>query len=131
MVISGNDHLYLFINGHKQSEPGSRRIVEVLVKDNNDNILSTIRENATLDNKDIQDYSALLLALRKAKGMGANRVTLFLNNPGLCSQLSPAGLCSNQMLEGFHQEAKKLIELFESVTVKMPEEDPDPREFHA
>ncbi len=130
-MAGGNDHLYLFVDGQKQSRPGSRRVVEILVKDDDDNILSTIRENVTLADKNLQDYSALLLALKKAKGMGASRVTLFLNNPDLCSQLSSTGLCPDHMMKGFHEEAKKLIELFESVTVKMLEEHLDSREFHA
>ncbi len=115
------DHLYLFVNGHKEQSSCSRKVLEILVKDKEDNILSTTRENITLQNEDIQDYSAVLLALRKATGLGANHITLFLNNDNLCAQLQNDTISDDEVLSCFHKEAKKLLSAFKSATVKKPD----------
>ncbi|MBI5789069.1 MAG: reverse transcriptase-like protein [Candidatus Schekmanbacteria bacterium] len=117
--MAGFNHLILFVNGQKQIKPYSRGYVEVMVKDDEDNLLSIIRENATLANKDIQDSCALLVALRRAKGMGANNITLYLDNSKLCDELRSKQCCSDALLNSFMQEAKELMTRFENVTVKL------------
>ena len=106
-------------------------MVEVLVKDEENNLLNAIRENVTLADKDMQDYSALLMALEKAKGMGADHVTLFINNLALYNRLNTPAACCDEALQDFHQEAERLINHFESVTVKLKDEDSELPEFHA
>lgn len=123
-------HLHLFINGFKQNNPCSRQFVEVVVKDTQDNLISTIRENATVANKDIQDYSALLVGLKKASGLGAHHITIFLDNQELCDQILNNNMHADHILSIFYREVKELLKDFDSVTVKPPVIQDTYKEFY-
>lgn len=119
-MVSRINHLYLFIDGQKQIAPYSKRYLEILFKDKDDNLLGAIRENPTLANKDLQDCSALLVALRKANKMGASHITVVTDNSCICSQLNDKKAAFSDMNVGdFLTEAKKLFKNFDSVTVKL------------
>jgi ribonuclease HI len=112
---AGLDEVVVNVDGGSRGNPGPAGIGAV-VRAPDGTVLAEIAEGIGRATNNVAEYKALIAALKRAKALGARRVTARADSKLVIEQMRGAWKVKNPNLQGLWAEACRLARGFERVT---------------
>jgi ribonuclease HI len=106
----------IHIDGAARGNPGPAAFAYVITPDEGPAIEEHGRLGQTTNN--VAEYSALVRALERAGQLGADRLLIFSDSELLVKQMNGLYRVKNDDLRDLHDQAKRLMDRFERVTIR-------------
>src|SRR3972149_2795219 len=108
--------LRIYVDGASRGNPGASG-AGALIKDARGKTIKKLRKRLGVATNNVAEYSALVMALREAKAMGASSVHVFADSELLVKQIKGVYRVKSDNLKALYSEAIGLIDFFDEFSV--------------
>jgi ribonuclease HI len=110
-------HLKIFTDGASRGNPGHAAI-GIVIQDNNSRLLKEISDYIGVNTNNYAEYQAVLRALKEAKNLKADSVTLFSDSELVCRQLTGEYRVKSSNIRPLFSEVISIASQFQNFSVE-------------
>ena len=109
-------HLKIYTDGASRGNPGHAAI-GIVIKDENSGVLKEISEYIGINTNNYAEYQAVLRALKEAKNLNADDITLFSDSELICRQLTGKYRVKSNNIRPLFTEIISCVSKFKSFSI--------------
>lgn len=109
--------LFIYIDGASRGNPGPAG-VGVIIYDEKKKLVDELCEYIGRTTNNVAEYQALLIALERARSLGAETLTIYSDCELLVRQMAGEYRVKDKTLKDFYQRARKNLKNFRKVDIK-------------
>lgn len=102
----------IFCDGASRGNPGPASAGAVLTEEASGRVLAEVSQALGVATNNVAEYSALILALQKARQLGAERVLVFADSQLLVRQVNGQYRVKHPGIKALHQQVLELLKGF-------------------